>query len=240
MKAKLDLHTHTISSGHAYSTLGENIIGALSAGIEVMGMSDHASSMPGGPHPFYFLNLKVIPDIMQGVRILKGIEANIMDFNGSIDVKPYILEKMDYVIASLHPPVLIPGEITQNTNALVQVMQLEKVKIIGHPDDGRYPIDYEKVVLEAKKTKTLLEINNASLNPEGSRENTHENAIEILRLCKLHEVPVILGSDAHIAMDVGNFDNCMVLIHEIDFPYDLVVNFDVNFFSEYTQIKIHP
>lgn len=237
MKAKIDLHTHTIASGHAYSTLDENINAALDQGIEVLGVSDHASTMPGGPHPFYFLNMKVIPDNIKGVRILKGIEANIMDFNGQIDVPPYILEKLDYAIASLHPPVLIPGEITQNTNAIIEAMSINKVKIIGHPDDGRYPIDYGKVVIAAKETKTLLEINNASLNPEGSRENTHENALEILKLCKLHQVPVILGSDAHIAYDIGNFSNCMALLKEVEFPKELVVNYDTDFFLKYIDLE---
>lgn len=237
MKAKIDLHTHTIASGHAYSTLEENINAALDHGIEVLGISDHASTMPGGPHPFYFLNMKVIPNNINGVRILKGIEANIMDFNGQIDVAPYILDKLDYAIASLHPPVLIPGEITQNTNAIIEAMSVNKVKIIGHPDDGRYPIDYEKVVIAAKETKTLLEINNASLNPEGSRENTHENALEILKLCKLHQVPVILGSDAHIAYDIGNFSNCMALLKEVDFPKELVVNYDTEFFLKYIDLE---
>lgn len=237
MNAKIDLHTHTIASGHAYSTLDENINSALDQGIEVLGLSDHASTMPGGPHPFYFLNMKVIPEVIKGVRVLKGIEANIMDFNGQIDVEPYILDQLDYAIASLHPPVLIPGEITQNTNAIIEAMSIEKVKIIGHPDDGRYPIDYEKVVLAAKESKTLLEINNASLNPEGSRENTHDNALEILKLCKRHQVPVILGSDAHIAYDIGNFSNCMKLLKEVAFPKELVVNFDTDFFLSYINSK---
>jgi putative hydrolase len=144
---------------------------------------------------------------------------------------------LDYAIASLHPPVLIPGEITQNTNAIIEAMSVNKVKIIGHPDDGRYPIDYEKVVIAAKETKTLLEINNASLNPEGSRENTHENALEILKLCKLHQVPVILGSDAHIAYDIGNFSNCMALLKEVDFPKELVVNYDTEFFLKYIDLE---
>jgi len=222
----IDLHTHTISSGHAYSTLEENIKGALRKGIKILGMSDHAVTLPGAPHIFHFHNLKVIPDIIDGVRILKGIEANIIDYKGTIDVEEELLNSLDYVIASLHPPVLEPGNIDENTNTLIRTIEIPQVKIIGHPDDGRYPIDYEAVVMAAKKNHTLLEINNASLTPSGT-EGTVENSRRILELCKKYEVPVILGSDSHISYSIGDFDKCLKLISEVNFPKHLIVNNDV-------------
>jgi len=229
----IDLHTHTISSGHAYSTLEENIKGALRKGIKILGMSDHAVTLPGAPHIFHFHNLKVIPDIIDGVRILKGIEANIIDYKGTIDVEEELLNSLDYVIASLHPPVLEPGNIDENTNTLIRTIEIPQVKIIGHPDDGRYPIDYEAVVMAAKKNHTLLEINNASLTPSGTREGTVENSRRILELCKKYEVPVILGSDSHISYSIGDFDKCLKLISEVNFPKHLIVNNDVE------QLKKH-
>lgn len=233
----IDLHTHTISSGHAYSTLEENVKGAIRNKIKVLGISDHAPDMPGAPHPFHFLNMKVVPDFVHDVRILKGVEANIVDFNGNIDLSHRIQERMDYIIASLHPPVLVPSEKARNTQAVLSAMENPFIKIIGHPDDGRYPLDYETIVLKAKETRTLLEINNASLNPEGSRENTEENAIEILLLCKKYKVPVILGSDAHISYDVGNFDRCIKLLEMTSFPLELVINHQWDKFISYIQIE---
>lgn len=220
----IDLHTHTISSGHAYSTIQENVVGAKNNQIKILGMSDHARSLPGAPHPFHFLNLRVIPDYIDGVRVLKGIEANIIDFQGTIDVPGEMLKKMDYVIASLHPPVIEPSHLEDNTNTLLKVMENDAVKIIGHPDDGRYPIDYEQMVLKAKATKTLIEINNASLTEGGSRVDTIKHSTTILELCKKHKVHVIFGSDAHISFDVGNFANCLKLKEKVDFPEALIVN----------------
>ena len=49
----VDLHTHTTASGHAYSTLKENIEEAKKRGIKILGMSDHGSKMPGGAHKFF-------------------------------------------------------------------------------------------------------------------------------------------------------------------------------------------
>ena len=61
MKAFMDLHTHSLAAGHAYSTLLENIDAALAVGIRYLGMSEHGPASPGGPHEFFFSNYKVIP-----------------------------------------------------------------------------------------------------------------------------------------------------------------------------------
>ncbi len=61
-------------------------------------------------------------------------------------------------------------------------MEQEKVKIIGHPDDSRYPLDYEAIVKKSQRKKNiLLEVNNSSLSPDTSREGTRENVKNILR-----------------------------------------------------------
>lgn len=233
MNAIIDLHCHTIASGHAYSTLKENIDEAKAKGLKYVGVSDHAPNMPGSTHPFYFGNLGVIKEEINGVKVLKGIEANIMDFDGNIDIPEDIIGKLDYVIASFHPPCINPGNINENTKAILNVMENEEVKIIGHLDDSRYLVDYEKVVIKAKESNTLLEINNSSLKPNSFRLGAIDNAKILLNLCKKHEVKVILGSDAHIYYQVGNFENCIKIIEEVDFPGNLVVNFNEDYIKEF-------
>ncbi|WP_250674104.1 phosphatase [Paraclostridium ghonii] len=233
MNAIIDLHCHTISSGHAYSTLKENIDEAKAKGLKYVGVSDHAPNMPGSTHPFYFGNLGVIKEEINGVKVLKGIEANIMDFDGNIDIPKDIIGKLDYVIASFHPPCINPGNENENTKAILNVMENEEVKIIGHLDDSRYPVDYEKVIIKAKETNTLLEINNSSLKPNSFRLGAIDNAKKLLNLCKKHKVKVILGSDAHIYYQVGSFENCIKIIEEVDFPGNLVVNFNEDYIKEF-------
>lgn len=70
-KLVVDTHTHTVASGHAYSTIIENCIEASKKGIELIAMTDHGPAMPGGPHIFHFGNLKVIPRYIHGVEVLK-------------------------------------------------------------------------------------------------------------------------------------------------------------------------
>lgn len=228
MKAILDLHVHTVSSGHAYSTVKENIEGAEGAGLKILGISDHGPDMPGASHLFHFQNLRVLKEKINGIRILKGIEANIIDYNGNLDVDNVLLSQLDYAIASFHTPCIASGTITENTNALTKAMENPYVKIIGHPDDLRIPLDYEKLVLTAKKTGTLLEINNSSMKPDAFREGARENYIKMLELCKKHDVMVVLGSDAHIYYDIGVFENSINVLSEVDFPKKLVLNYQEN------------
>jgi len=224
LKLIADLHTHTVASGHAYSTLKENIEEGIKKGLLAIGMSDHAPMMPGAPKSIYFENFKVIPDRIQNICILKGIEANILDYNGSVDITPEVMGKMDYIIASLHTPCIDGGTKAENTQALIGSMKNDYVKIIGHPDDDRYPVDYDKLTLAASENKVALELNNSSLLPLSTRLNGRINAEKMLKKCIENETMVIVGSDSHYYLDVGNFKEAFALIEKIQFPERLIVN----------------
>lgn len=224
MKPLFDLHTHTMASVHAYSTLRENAIEAKRKGLEILGVSDHGYAMPETTWPSYWMNLKVFPDYLEGVRILRGMEANIADYDGALGESEHYLERMDYVIASLHHNVIEAGSVEENTRAIIGAMDNPYVKIIGHPDDSRYPVDYEKIVKKAVETEVALEVNNSSLNPTSFRQGAQENIRTYLKLCKEHGVQVVLNSDAHIYTDVGNFDLALAVLEELDFPEELVLN----------------
>ena len=221
----MDLHTHTLASGHGYSTLAENIEKAKEVGLKVLGYSEHAPSMPGGPHPFYVGNLKVIPRKYGDLRLLCGIEANIMDKDGTIDVSEQVIRSaLDYVIASLHVPCIAPGTTEENTQTLLNVMKNPYVKIIGHPDDSRYPLDYEMLVPAAKENGVVLEVNNTSIHPKSVRKGARENILKMLSLCKQYECPVILGTDSHVCHQVGDFSRAQELLELAGFPDELVMN----------------
>lgn len=224
MKYLTDLHIHTVSSGHAYSTVAENIKYAQTRKLEVIAITDHSSGMPGGPHDFHFYNLKAIPKVVEGVRVLRGIEANIMDYEGHIDVAEDILEGLDMAIASLHPPCIEFADEETITGAIEKVMENPYVKILGHPGDNRYPIHAERLVKASKRTGTLIEINNASLKPQSFRPGVRESLVEILKYCKIYEVPVVVSTDAHICYEVGVFEESYALMEELQFPDYLILN----------------
>lgn len=238
MEKLLDLHCHTISSGHAYSSVEEMIQGAKRNNVAVIGLSDHAPSMPGGTHKYFFQNLIVLPRELDGVKILRGVEANIMDYEGNIDMSERELEHLDYAIASFHPPCIPFGNIEQNTNAVIKVMENPHVKVIGHPDDSRYPLDYPRIVKAAKENHVALEVNNSSLNPGSFRIGAHENVATYLKLCKESGTKVIFGSDSHISFDVGAFHNCLELAKSVDFPMELVINYNPELINELIGRKV--
>ena len=233
MKDILDLHTHTLASGHAYNTIFEMAKAASEKGLELLGITEHAPNMPGTCHEYYFCNLHVVPRELYGVKLLIGAELNIMDYDGHVDLPEDVLKKLDLCIASIHPPCIKAGTKEENTRAVVNAIKNPYVSIIGHPDDGRFELDYEIIVQAAKEHHVLLELNNSSLAPNSFRPNTRENDIRMLELCKQYKVPVIMGSDAHITLDVGRHDNVYPLLKELDFPEELVMNSSVEKLMEF-------
>lgn len=229
----IDTHTHTLASGHAYNTIDEMTRQAADAGFHYLAITDHAPKMPGSAHKLYFSNLKVVPRDKFGVHRLMGCEVNIMDSNGKLDLSEYVLKQMDIVIASLHIPCIKPDSKRKNTQTILQAMKNPYVNIIGHPDDSRYPIDIEAVVKAAKENHKLLELNNTSLNPAGPREGALENDIRMLTLCKEMGVCITVGSDAHIAEDIGNFERAKNVLETVDFPERLVANTDIELLKSY-------
>ncbi len=227
MKPIMDLHTHTMASGHGYSTLKENIEAAKERGLKALGLSEHGPAMPGGPHIFFFSNYRCIPRQYGDLRLLCGIEANIMDYDGTLDVEDWILAGMDYVIASMHVPCCKPGTIEENTRGTIAAMKHPYVTIIGHPDDSRYLLNRKEVVLAAKEEGVAIEINNSSLNPKAARKNGKENILELLDYCKQYQVPVLLGTDSHICYTIGDFAETDKLLAEVMFPEELILNYDI-------------
>lgn len=224
MKDVIDAHTHTIVSGHAYNTLKEMAQAAAAKGLELLGVTEHAPSMPGTCHEIYFHNVGVIDRGAYGVELLLGAELNIINAQGAIDLPEKALRRLDYTIASLHDLCIDPGSIEENTAAVIGAMRNPYVSIIGHPDEGLYPLDYPEVVKAAKEYRVLLELNNSSLRPGGHRLNARENDRVVLSLCKEYGAHIIVNSDAHTDTDVGNHRYAHALLAEMQFPEELVVN----------------
>ena len=233
MKIELDVHTHTIASGHAFSTLQEMVQAASEKGLKLLGITEHAPGIPGSCSPIYFRNLYVVPRRMYGVDLLLGAEINILDCEGNIDMDEFYLNLLDLRIAGIHSLCYAGGTPEENTHGMVQAIANPYIHIISHPGDGTAKLNFEPIVLAAKEHHTLLEINNSSLRPCRKKMDARDNNLEILRLCKRYEVPVILGSDAHISFDIATYDYALQLVGETEFPEELIMNTSVEKFFEY-------
>ena len=236
MTPLLDVHTHTVASGHAYSSLQEMAQAAASRGLQILGVTEHGPSIEGTCPLLYFKNMHCIPRQMYGVRLLMGCEMNILDTEGHLDIPENYMQHLDIRIAGIHIMCWKGGTKAQNTEGMEAVIRNPYVHIISHPGDGTADLDFEPLVLASKEAHTLLEINNHSLSPKRSKLSAKANNLEILRLCKKHDVPLILGSDAHISFQIADYSRVMPLVEEVGFPPELIMNYWPEQFLEYIQI----
>jgi putative hydrolase len=228
MKLTCDCHIHTLSSGHAYSTILECVDAAIAQKLELIAITDHAPEMPGGPHLYYFHNIKVLPTYIKGLRVLKGVELNLNNLEGGCDLDLKEFPHIELVIASMHEPTFPKAPQAENTRAMVRAMSNKSIQVIGHPDDSRFPLDLVEIARVAADTGVLLEVNNSSLRPTAYRQGARDNYLILLEACQRFGTRIIVDSDAHWHGDVGAFDMALPLLAECGFPAELVANVSAN------------
>ena len=108
MKYLIDTHTHTIASGHAYNTIDEMTRKAAQIGLPAIAFTEHTPKMPGSCGKLYFSNFKVLPREKFGVRRLFGCEANIMDYDGTLDMPDTLLRKNGHCYCKLSYSMYLP------------------------------------------------------------------------------------------------------------------------------------
>jgi putative hydrolase len=235
MRYAVDVHIHTVASGHAYSTLIENARYASDIRMKLIAVTDHGPATPGGPGFLHFPGMRVVPRTIHGVEILRGAEVNILDFDGKLDIQDKWLKNLDVVIASFHDVCIKAGTKEDHTKAILKVMENEYVDIIGHPGNPMYDIDIDRFVLKAKEKNKLIEINNGSFGK--SRKGSYDNCFKIAQKAKELGVGIMLGSDAHICYDIGKFDKALELIDKVGMPEELIMNSSPEKFKAYLRGK---
>lgn len=216
-----DLHTHTIASTHAYSTVSEMAAAARAKGLAAIAITDHGPSLPDSPHPWHFANLNVIPPVIEGVRVLRGIEFNIHPSGVLDEMGEGNLKWIEFALASFHEPCFAPSTMAAHTEALERVLHEPRVNAFGHLGNPRFVFDKEYVIARCNDFGKIVEINSGSF---GIRKGSAEHCAEIARLCKKYEVPVVVDTDAHISYTVGHMTPALAMLDEVDFPEELVIN----------------
>ncbi len=224
-----DLHTHTLASTHAYSTIMENCKVAAEKGIKMIAMTDHDPMEPDSPHIWHIENLGILPDRIKDVRVLKGVEANICNSKGSLDISERVLSRLEWVVASFHSPVFWPENTRELYDAYKQVCLNIHVDLIGHPTTGDFDYDAEGLAKLFKEYDKLVELNEASLI---SGRTKKDKLIDLIKACKKYEMFVAVDSDAHFCYNIGDVANVEKLLDELDFPERLIINKDIEKLKE--------
>ncbi len=97
----LDIHTHTLASGHAFGTIREMAQAASERHLELLGVSEHGPGIPGTVEPIYFSTLRCVPRCLYGVTILHGCEINVLN-GGTLSLDQKYIDFLDYAIIGIH------------------------------------------------------------------------------------------------------------------------------------------
>ena len=234
MKIKIDTHTHSIASLHAYSTIDELAKSAKKARLSGFVITEHGPSLQGYPHPYYFSNLRILPHVMHGVHVFRGVELNILDTAGSIDLSPRELHAMHFVMAGLHEACFEPQSIDKNTEAIIAAIKNPYVDAISHPANPAFPADYEAIVDAAVSWGKALEINNSSFTV---RAGSIETCPLLAKICAEKNAFISCGSDAHYHTDIGNFRLACAVIDAAGIKPEQVVNRTMASFLEFIEYR---
>jgi len=161
-------------------------------------------------------------------RFLLGVEADIIDLDGCLNIRPEIAAEVDFVIASLH---IIPGiEIKWEKVASGEVgVDRKKVAIRcieseiaavrnGHADVLGHPM---YVISAGRYLRSIEEVDNSLLVELAETAAKHNVAVEInggffreytppsgyfnlFKMCRERGVKLSTGTDAHLTVHVGD------------------------------------
>lgn len=235
MLIKIDTHCHSLASTHAYSTIKEMAESAKEIGLKGFALTDHAVQSPDAPHMWHFHNLKCLPREINGVKLIRGVEANVLDAEGNIDMYGEHLKYIEWIVASMHSSVMGSNPEKDYTNAYIKLAkEHNEIDVIGHPTTILFPFDYEKTLKVFKEYNKFPEINESSII---FKKGSKENAVSMLKICKKYDIPVVVNTDAHYCGLLGKTDTAQQLIEQTGFPKKLIFNAEIDRVLEHISAK---
>lgn len=224
---KIDLHIHTVASRHAHNTILEYINQAKKLKMKVIGISDHGPDCSTTlTDQIYFRELKRMPDMINGIRVLMGTEANIIGQDGALDIIDKTIDRLDYVMAGLHyASAYQDGGRETNTRSMINAISSGKFDIITHPfDNKKLDFDIVRVCQTACDCKVLPEVNLSYFNEEDMTTALLENLKTMINVVKKHKWKVIVNSDSHNIWELADDRPLKSYKKQIGLTDDLVIN----------------
>ena len=229
---ELDIHTHTIVSGHAYGTIREMAQAAAEKGLKLLGFAEHGPGIAGTCEPIYFAALEHAPRLLYGVELLYGCEINVLE-GGKLSLPERDMTRIDYGVVGIHQNCYVNQGVEGNTDALIACMRHPRVFVVSHPDDDHTPLDYDRLTAAAREFHVALEVNSSSLWKQDRRLNCVKNYETMLALCRERGVSIVANSDAHDPLEVGELDLARELLERVGFPEELILNVRAERFKQF-------
>ncbi|MDR3264282.1 MAG: PHP domain-containing protein [Clostridiales bacterium] len=231
-----DYHTHTRYSD-GKNSIEENVAAAVSKGLKEIAVTDH------GFRNMFCLKISDIQKQKKeidacrikypNIKILHGIEADLVGTDGRIDLTREQFGLFDLVIAGYHPSarpytladmygihlktyfsvVFKPTKeiIRQNTRAAIKMLERYKIDIYPHINHSFY-VDIKEVAKVCADTGTYMELNAKHLDAE---------------ICKAlfeSDARLVANTDAHSSYNVGAFGGIESFITENGFDINRIEN----------------
>lgn len=245
MKLTADYHVHSTYSrrNHGKSTIEEIVLTAMEKNLKEIAITDH-----GPKHYMYGIyehKIKEAKDIVielrkkyPQIKILLGVESNILDFSGTTDITEEVKKYCDIILCGYHMGALFStaGDAWKftvmnklgsknkkiyedmkhkNSQAVANALKRYKINILTHPGD-KIPLDIDVIAKVAEKTGTMLEINNSHghLNPEE------------IKIASKYDVKFVINSDSHVKENIGSFENGLKAARAAGLDLNRIINLE--------------
>jgi len=215
----VDLHAHTHFSRCGLHSHVELLERARSLGMHGLAITDHGPAIGGRVCGAFFDRLRAP---VAGVRLLKGMECNLVDEDGAIDLPPQQLPFMDVVLLGIHPntPTGL-GAGAYTARLLAALARNPAVDVVTHLNDPSYPVDFRAVARAALASGVAVELNNSKTALARSPDAlTRELVRAVLDVgCRL-----VVTSDTHALDELGRDDAVQPFLDEVGFPRERLVS----------------
>ncbi len=218
-----DMHIHSIRSLCGTMTLGEIVATAASKGLRGICVTDHGMAMEVPRFQFHIF-CKRYPDMVDGVRVYKGIELNVLDETGRLDVPNELIPIFDYIAVGLHPvePLLPDRGAEANTDALLTTLRVNPwIDALAHPTQRSHPLEFQRLLPAMAAEGIAFEVNECNLR---YGKTTVEATAEALAAAVVHGVPIVANSDAHVFHELGEDDHINRVFQMADLDPIIAVN----------------
>lgn len=232
-----DFHIHTIASGDAFGTIVEVVQVAKERGFKAIAITEHGPKMEASAHIYYFYSLMDNVREDSGITIYSGVEANIIDENGGLDLPEDLLKRLEFLNVAFHTFSWFEEDKKINTRALKSCLLRYNVKAISHLNYPYYEIDMDEIIPIMIEKHIALEINNKALKKS---RNDKVYFKDIIDRCKRKGVKFLVNSDAHYPKQVGEFSYALEFVKYCKLKEEDILNTDydkmVSYFSLYRNV----
>jgi putative hydrolase len=217
-----DLHVHSLFSSCGLHTFLELIEHGRRIGLKAMAITDHGRAVGGHLTSVFFERFRPPFD---DIKIYKGIEHNVLNESGAIDVEWPIMPFVDILLLGVHPNLTSGRSKDYYTDMAIAALDKNPfIDILSHPNDPMYPLDYKVLAKKARETGLALELNNSKIL---YKRSTIEDALELIHACREAGCLMVVNSDTHALLELGRDEAVRPLLEKAKFPAELIVNRDL-------------